>query len=91
MRRRTVRLGTREVRVDIAFGGLFYAIVDTEAVGIPLRPERLNDLRCSAIRCRPPSTRRPTSFIRPTLKHVGYFRRDLHRPPTDPGASPALS
>jgi proline racemase len=41
----TVRLGTREIRVDIAFGGLFYAIVDTEAVGIPLRPERLNDLR----------------------------------------------
>ena len=40
-----VRLGTREVRVDIAFGGLFYAIVDTEAVGIPLRPERQHDLR----------------------------------------------
>jgi proline racemase len=41
----TVRVGTRELRVDIAFGGLFYAIVDTETVGIPLRPERLNDLR----------------------------------------------
>jgi proline racemase len=40
-----VRLGTRELRVDVAFGGLFYAIVDTEATGIPLRPERLNDLR----------------------------------------------
>jgi proline racemase len=40
-----VRVGTRDLRVDIAFGGLFYAIVDTEAVGIPLRPERLNDLR----------------------------------------------
>jgi proline racemase len=38
-------LGTRNVRVDIAFGGLFYAIVDTEAVGVPLRGERLNDLR----------------------------------------------
>jgi proline racemase len=40
-----VRIGTRELRVDVAFGGLFYAIVDTEAVGIPLRPDRLNDLR----------------------------------------------
>ena len=40
-----VRLGSREVRVDIAFGGLFYAIVDTEAVGIPLRAERQHDLR----------------------------------------------
>ena len=40
-----VRLNSRELRVDVAFGGLFYAIVDTEAVGIPLRTERLNDLR----------------------------------------------
>lgn len=40
-----VRLGSRELRVDVAFGGSFYAIVDTEAIGIPLRPERLPDLR----------------------------------------------
>jgi trans-L-3-hydroxyproline dehydratase len=40
-----VRLGTRELKVDVAFGGAFYAIVDTEAVGIPLRPERIADLR----------------------------------------------
>lgn len=40
-----VRVGTREVRVDVAFGGAFYAIVDGEAVGIPVRPERLGDLR----------------------------------------------
>jgi proline racemase len=40
-----VRLRTREVRVDIAFGGAFYAIADTEAIGIPLRSERVADLR----------------------------------------------
>ena len=40
-----VRVGTRELRVDVAFAGLFYAIVDTEATGIALRPERLHDLR----------------------------------------------
>ena len=40
-----VRVGTRELRVDIAFAGVFYAIVDTEATGIALRAERLNDLR----------------------------------------------
>ena len=40
-----VRLGTRELRVDISFGGLFYAIVDTEAVGIPLSSARVPDLR----------------------------------------------
>ena len=40
-----VRVGTRELRVDVAFAGAFYAIVDTEATGIALRAERLNDLR----------------------------------------------
>ena len=40
-----VKLGTRELRVDIAFGGAFYAIVDTEAIGIPLEVHRLPELR----------------------------------------------
>ena len=40
-----VRVGTREVPVDVAFGGAFYAIVDSESVGIPVLPERLTDLR----------------------------------------------
>src|SRR5687768_2120130 len=40
-----VRAGTREVRADVAFGGAFYAIVDSEAAGIPIVPERLPDLR----------------------------------------------
>ena len=40
-----VKAGTRTVRVDVAFGGAFYAIVDSEAVGIPVRPDRLADLR----------------------------------------------
>lgn len=37
--------GSRDLRVDIAFGGLFYAIVDTEAIGIPLIASRLPELR----------------------------------------------
>jgi proline racemase len=40
-----VKVGTRELRVDIAFGGAFYAIVDTEAIGIPLDMRRLPELR----------------------------------------------
>ena len=40
-----VRCGTRQVRADVAYGGAFYAIVDSESVGIPLRPERLPQLR----------------------------------------------
>ena len=42
---RTVRIGMRDLRVDIAFGGVFYAIADTEAIGIPLTGSRLPDLR----------------------------------------------
>jgi proline racemase len=44
-----VRLGSREVRVDLAFGGLFHAIVDTEAIGIPLTEARLPDLSRLAV------------------------------------------
>jgi proline racemase len=40
-----VRLGSRVLRADIAFGGAFYAIVDSEAAGIPITSERLDDLR----------------------------------------------
>ena len=40
-----VALGNRELRADVAFGGAFYAIVDSEAAGIPVVPGRLADLR----------------------------------------------
>lgn len=44
-----VKIGTRQLRVDVAFGGAFYAIVDTEATGVPLIASRLPDLRRLAI------------------------------------------
>ena len=40
-----VRLDGRALQADVAFGGAFYAIVDSEAAGIPIKPERLGDLR----------------------------------------------
>jgi trans-L-3-hydroxyproline dehydratase len=40
-----VRIGGRELRVDVAFGGAFYAIADAESAGIPIARERLADLR----------------------------------------------
>jgi proline racemase len=40
-----VSVGRRELHVDIAFGGAFYAIVDTEATGVPLDATHLPDLR----------------------------------------------
>jgi proline racemase len=40
-----IRVGGRVIRVDVAFGGVFYAIVDAEAAGLPIVPGRLPDLR----------------------------------------------
>ena len=40
-----VKVGPREIRADVAFGGAFYAIVDSEAAGIPIVPSRLPELR----------------------------------------------
>ena len=47
-----VRVGSRSMRVDVAFGGVFYAIVDTEAAGIPLTRERVPELRRLGIEVR---------------------------------------
>jgi proline racemase len=40
-----VRAANKEVRVDVAFGGAFYAIVDAEAAGLPIAPAKLPELR----------------------------------------------
>lgn len=40
-----VKAGSRQIRVDVAFGGEFYAIVDSEAVGLPLDAAHLPELR----------------------------------------------
>jgi trans-L-3-hydroxyproline dehydratase len=40
-----VAVSGRSLRVDIAFGGAFYAIVDAESAGIPILPPRLAELR----------------------------------------------
>src|SRR5262245_25878941 len=40
-----VTLGSRQIRADVAFGGAFYAIVDSETVGLPIDAAHLADLR----------------------------------------------
>jgi len=40
-----VQLPSRRVRADVAFGGAFYAIVDSEAVGLPIDAAHLPELR----------------------------------------------
>jgi proline racemase len=41
----TVKLRSRQIRADVAFGGAFYAIVDSEAVGLPIDAAHLPELR----------------------------------------------
>lgn len=40
-----VQVGGRKVPVDVAFGGAFYAIVDSEAAGVPIDAAHLPELR----------------------------------------------
>jgi trans-L-3-hydroxyproline dehydratase len=40
-----VRVGGRQLRADVAFGGAFYAIVDSEAAGLALQPRALPEIR----------------------------------------------
>ncbi len=40
-----VKLASRTIRADVAFGGAFYAIVDSEAVGLPIDLAHLPELR----------------------------------------------
>ena len=41
----TVQLASRQIRADVAFGGAFYAIVDSESVGLPIDAAHLPELR----------------------------------------------
>jgi len=43
-----LRDGPRDARVDVAFGGGFYAIVDSEALGVALMPSAVPELRRAA-------------------------------------------
>ncbi len=40
-----VRVRERQLRADVAFGGAFYAIVDSEAAGLALQPRALPEIR----------------------------------------------
>ena len=44
-----VKTGTRQIRADVAFGGAFYAIVDSEAVGLPIDTAHWPQLRRAGI------------------------------------------
>ena len=82
----TVALASRTVRVDVAFGGAFYAIVDSEAVGLPIDVAHLADLRRvgmeikRAIEASQPVTHPLESGLK------GVYGTIFTGPPNDPSA-----
>jgi proline racemase len=81
-----VSLGTRELRVDVAYGGAFYAIVDTEAVGVPLTVKKLPELRRLGIEiCE--SARKTLQPVHPLDGSIaGIAGVIFTAPPSDPEA-----
>jgi proline racemase len=76
----------RSVRVDVAFGGAFYAIVDAESVGLPVTIDRLHDLRETghAIARAVESAVTVTHPLEPGL--TGVYGTIFTAPPTTSGA-----
>ena len=81
-----VDLRSRQVPVDVAFGGAFYAIVDAEAAGVPLRAERLADLRALGMEIKG-AVERTVDVAHPEeLRLRGVYGTVFTGPPEQPGA-----
>jgi trans-L-3-hydroxyproline dehydratase len=67
-----IRLGARQIRADIAFGGAFYAIVDAESVGVPLDLAHACELRRAGMEIRRAltSTMNVVHPLEPSLKNL---------------------
>jgi proline racemase len=82
-----VRVGARAFPVDVAFGGAFYAIVDSEATGIPLRGESLPALRQFAAHIKE-SVERAVTVVHPGEAGLhGIYGVVFTGPPDDPAAA----
>jgi len=81
-----IRAGSRELRVDVAFGGAFYAIVDSEAVGLPIDGQHLQELRRAGMEIKHAvEAARPIVHpLDPGLK--GIYGTIFTGPPRDPSA-----
>jgi proline racemase len=81
-----VTMRGRDLRVDIAYGGQFCAIVDTEAVGIPLQASRAPDLRRLAVDVAA-AVNASVTLVHPVMPFVsGLAAVVFTGPPQDPEA-----
>lgn len=81
-----VKLASRTVRADVAFGGAFYAIVDSESVGMPIDVRHLPDLRRVGMEIKHAieATHVVQHPLEPGLK--GIYGTIFTAPPEAPGA-----
>ena len=81
-----VDINGRRVPVDVAFGGAFYAILDAEAVGLAVTPERLGALRDTGMTIAR-AVERAITVVHPNEPGLtGVYGTIFTGPPTQPGA-----
>jgi trans-L-3-hydroxyproline dehydratase len=79
-------VGARRIRADVAFGGAFYAIVDSEAVGLPVHAARLPELRRAGVEITR-ELEREHSIVHPLEPALaGLYGTIFTAPPQDPRA-----
>ena len=74
-----VKLASRTIRADVAFGGAFYAIVDSEAVGLPIDAAHLPELRRMGMEIKHAIEAAQTIVHPLDAGLAGHLRHDLHR------------
>jgi len=81
-----VKIGTRQIRADVAFGGSFYAIVDSEAAGLPIDTAHLPELRRAGMEIK--RAVEAAQIIAHPLEPglAGIYGTIFTGPPNDPGA-----
>ncbi|HET7092409.1 MAG TPA: proline racemase family protein, partial [Thermomicrobiales bacterium] len=73
------------LRVDVAWGGAFYAIVDAAALGIPVRPERTADLTRAGMEIKR-AVARAIDVVHPTEPDLsGLYGTIITDAPSGPG------
>jgi proline racemase len=76
-----VKVGIRQIRVDVAFGGAFYAIVDAESLGLAVDAAHLPGLRRAGIDVRR-AVDAALTVAHPTEAHIqGIFGTIFTAPP----------
>ena len=83
-----VKIGAREIRADVAFGGAFYAIVDSEATGIPLDAAHMPDLRRTGMEIAR-GVERAHDIVHPIEPALSGLRGTIFTGPPTGGEGPA--